>query len=174
MDKVSWADRTLPELLAGYVGEFIFTNLTSSITVHENFLSCNVYPTPINPYLSWIFYYIPRVFFESKPYSVAMNFSSYMDVGMGFALTPITESFCALGNWGPYFMPFIYFSAFYIILKLSYRYVFLYLILLSMVMDINRGEFSYFMNNFIFMTFCWICLLKIFNIAISKSRGGYE
>ncbi|WP_349487466.1 hypothetical protein [Providencia rettgeri] len=161
MDKVNWGERDIIDIIVGYVGEFIFTNLTSTITVYSNYASCDIYPSPINPYLSWIFYYIPRAFFELKPYSVAYNFSAYMDVGMGFALTPLTESLCAFRGLGPYIFPLIFTIIIYIIYKLSKKYPYIYILLISMVMDINRGEISYFINNIIFMFFIWYCLERV-------------
>ncbi|OBY37023.1 hypothetical protein PR729_10105 [Providencia rettgeri] len=102
-----------------------------------------------------------ELFFELKPYSVAYNFSAYMDVGMGFALTPLTESLCAFRGLGPYIFPLIFTIIIYIIYKLSKKYPYIYILLISMVMDINRGEISYFINNIIFMFFIWYCLERV-------------
>lgn len=161
MDKVTWGERDVVGIISGYVGEFIFPNLTGSITIFSDLNSCNFFESPINPYFSWITYYIPRVIFEDKPYSVAYNLSSYMNAGMGFALTPLTESFCALESLGPYIYPIILTFICYIVYRLSKNYTYLYIILVSMVMDINRGEISYFINNIIFMFFVWYFLEKI-------------
>ncbi|WP_183272202.1 hypothetical protein [Buttiauxella sp. A111] len=169
MDKVAWGERSFIDFISGYAGEFIFTNITSAITVYSNFTSCNIYSTPINPYLSWVFYLVPRDVFLNKPYSVAMNFSSYMDVNMGFALTPLTESLCAFKYLGPYVFPLLFTGTFFIIYKLSKKWSFLYILLLSMVMDINRGEYSYFITSYLSMVLFWVLLERL-----TKIGGGDE
>jgi hypothetical protein len=141
IDKVDLIERDLAGIAAGIFGEFLFTSGTGYIIDANYQAICR--NIDVGSYFYWLVYLVPRAVFESKPYSLAIDFANYMDMGMGFALTPIAEAYCVGYQKAWFFMlgsTVLLFSA---IALISRRSVIVYLIAVALSMDMNRGEFSY-------------------------------
>jgi hypothetical protein len=134
-------ERDLAGIAAGIFGEFLFTSGTGYIIDANYQAICR--NVDIGSYFYWLVYLVPRAVFESKPYSLAIDFATYMDMGMGFALTPIAEAYCVGYQQAWFFLLGSTLLLFAIISIMARRSVLIYLIALALSMDMNRGEFSY-------------------------------
>jgi hypothetical protein len=141
IDKVDLVERDLTGIAAGIFGEFLFTSGTGYIIDANYQAICR--NVDITSYFYWLIYLVPRVVYESKPYSLAMNFANYMDMGMGFALTPIAEAYCVgyQSAWACMLgSTLVLFAGIALAMP---RSIIIYLIGIALSMDMNRGEFSY-------------------------------
>jgi hypothetical protein len=141
IDKVDVVERDLAGIVAGIFGEFLFTSGTGYIIDANYQTICR--DVDVTSYFYWLIYLIPRAVYESKPYSLAIEFANYMDMGMGFALTPIAEAYCVGSNFAWFFLLLSTLVLFAAISFASRKSVVVYLIAIALSMDINRGEFSY-------------------------------
>jgi len=141
IDKVDLVERDLAGIAAGIFGEFLFTSGTGYIIDANYQAICR--NVDISSYFYWLIYMIPRAVYESKPYSLAMDFANYMDMGMGFALTPVAEAYCVGHQTAWIFLLCSTLVIFSLVSLASRRSVIVYLIAMALCMDMNRGEFSY-------------------------------
>ncbi|MCE7556847.1 O-antigen polysaccharide polymerase Wzy [Aliivibrio fischeri] len=164
VDKVDVNDRDMLGILSGYLGEFLFTNVTSFITLNNYSVLCSDYN--ILGYFNWISYLIPRSIFEGKPYSLAYEFAHFMDVGIGFAFTPLSESICVNPSFAGVIVSGFIFLFFYIISRLWRHRPFLYFIVYALLLDFNRAESMYYFTQIITVYLCYVIILYI--VSTSK------
>jgi hypothetical protein len=163
IDKVDLVERDLAGIAAGIFGEFLFTSGTGYIIDANYQAICR--DVDLSSYFYWLIYLIPRAVYESKPYSLAINFANYMDMGMGFALTPVAEAYCVGHHAAWFFLTFSTILLFALISLIARRSVIIYLIAMALTMDINRGEFSYTIVQIVTI----FIIYKIFLYAVSRS-----
>jgi hypothetical protein len=128
---------------------FPFFTLTHSVSKYLDGTLNFLYGSTIFFYP--ILYFIPRFFFEDKPFSLAVQFVNDIDSSMGYAYSPVTEFFVNFGILGP-FVGFFIIGI--IISKIQaykdQRFIF---ILFTMIPDFCRGELGLFIYQFIFVSF---------------------
>jgi hypothetical protein len=159
MDK-GWGG-TVYQNIAGIGGEFIFPPITFPLSLQLNFTSSEFnYPTLFDSFL----YFIPRSIFHLKNYSINIAFSNMMDIGMGFASSPLLEAYINFGEYG-YILEAILLcfilKTFTTIFNKGNNYLF-YLFAYIYLIDLNRGEISCYIRQIIEMTVVInLCLLFI-------------
>lgn len=141
IDKVDLIERDIAGIVAGIFGEFLFTSGTGYIMDAHYQAICG--EAGISSYFYWLIYLIPRAIYDSKPYSMAYEFAMYMDMGMGFALTPVAEAYCVSSEQAWLALVVSTVVLFAAIAWFSRRSAIVYLIAIALAMDFNRGEFSY-------------------------------
>lgn len=142
--------------------EFVYPFFTLSFAV-QSYLNGTLnffYGKTIFLYPFLIF--IPRVIFTSKPNSLATQFVlDNFGGGMGYAYSPIAESFVNFGLFGP---AIVFFIVGIMVSKFQefrdQRFIFIFF---TMIPDFCRGEFSTFFYQFFF-----IALFIIFIPMISR------
>ena len=150
--------------LAGMTGEFIFPYISFPLSVqrgitHEYFN----YPTLLDSVL----YFIPRSFFPQKNYSIGYTFSyMIMNVGMGFASSPLLEGYINFGEVGFLFEGILIIIILIFTTRLSKTDYMLYMFGTILLIDLNRGEVSFFVRQ-IFLI--WV-LLFLINKAVKKVK----
>lgn len=139
------------EKIASMTGEFIFPYITFPLSIQKEIsrMSFN-YPTILDS----ILYFIPRKIFPLKNYSIGYTFSyRFMNVGMGFASTPLLEGYINFGNSGFLFEAFIIGILLFYTTKKAYKDFFLFLFATIFLIDLNRGEISYYIRQLIIISF---------------------
>ncbi len=132
--------------MAGMLGEFIFPTITFPICYQLGIgLSLFNYHT----YFDAILYFIPRKIFTGKNYSIAMVFQKYMNVGMGFSSNPLLEGYINCGEIGWLIEAIFIIAILYIITKISKKNFILFIFGIIFLVDLNRGEVSYFFRRII-------------------------
>ncbi len=132
--------------LAGLLGEFIFPTITFPLCYQKR-VDINYFNYPT--YLDSFLYFIPRRIFEGKNYSIATVFSRYMNVGMGFSANPLLEGYINCGKYGWIVEAIIIVLILILISHFSRRNFVLFVFGIIFMIDLNRGETSYFFRQII-------------------------
>lgn len=119
--------------------------------------------------------FIPREIFPDKPKSLAnefvvKHFSSKYRI-IGFAYTPVTESFVNFGLLGPFFV-FLIVGRIVSFVQGSKNQV-VNFIFFTMILDFCRGEFSTVVYQFVFISLFLFLLPSIKNILLIKKVYNY-
>lgn len=119
----------------------------------------------LDPFLT----FIPRSIFTSKPNSLAVQFViDNFGGGMGYAYSPVAESFVNFGLFGP---SVIFFLLGLLISKLQefrdQRFIFIFF---TMIPDFCRGEFSSFFYQFWFVAL-FIIIIPMINKELFKRKN---
>ena len=132
--------------MAGLFGEFIFTTITFPLS-YQLGIGGQMFNYPT--YLDSILYFVPRSLFSAKNYSIAKVFMDYMDVGMGFASNPMLEGYVNCGDIGWLVEGIIISILLSIIMKYQKKNFYIFIFCIIFLVDLNRGEVSYFIRQLI-------------------------
>lgn len=139
-DKFSDADG-FSSLVYKLGGEFIFTFLTFPTTVASN---CNFYNSGVSSYLMTFLQFIPRFFWENKPFSLAQSLSNHLYQGQeGFSIVLMAEAWCTFKSGAALAFPLIAGLLFSALQKLSRHLPIIGFLAYSHALELNRGEISY-------------------------------
>lgn len=149
--------------MAGMFGEFIFPTITFPLSYQLGIgLSMFNYYT----YFDSILYFIPRKIFAGKNYSIGTIFERYMNVGMGFAANPLLEGYINCGKIGWLIEALFIIVILYLVTKFSKKNFVLFIFGIIFLVDLNRGEVSYFFRRIIEM---WV-MISVANYLSKKIR----
>lgn len=158
------------EKVASVGGEFIFPTMTFPLAIQKNFGLQNFnYPTLFDSVL----YFVPRSVFPAKNHSIAETFSSMMDINMGFAANPMLEAYINFGIYGFVFEALLFIFIVLLLLKIYRRNMILYLFGLLFLIDLNRGEVSFYIKQIGILYFTLLLLHSVigyFHYAIKFPR----
>lgn len=158
------------EKAASIGGEFIFPTMTFPLAIQKNFGWQNFnYPTLFDAVL----YFVPRSIFPTKNHSIAETFSSIMDINMGFATNPMLEAYINFGTYGFVFEAVLFIFIVLFLLKIYKRNMALYLFGLLFLIDLNRGEISFYVKQIVELYFTLLFLhsvVKYLHYAIKFSN----
>lgn len=122
-------------------GEFVFTFLTFPTTVASE---CGFYESSVSSYLMTVLQFVPRMFWDDKPFSLAQSLSNYLYDGQeGFSIVPMAEAWCTFGNGAGFAFPLIAGLLFGSLQGISRRLPIVGFIVYAHALELNRGEVSY-------------------------------
>lgn len=140
-DKFSGEADGLASIALQLGGEFVFTFLTFPTTIASE---CEFYESSISSYLMTVLQFIPRIFWNDKPLSLAQTLSNFLYDGQeGFAIVPMAEAWCTFGWGAPFIFPIIIGVLFFILQKTSSKTPIIGFIIYAHALELNRGEISY-------------------------------
>lgn len=141
------------------LGEFIFPISTLYFYVENNFNDFFFGGS----YIQFFYDFIPRFLMSDKPLPLAVDFAYLVsdpraDYVMGYAYTPITESFVNFGWFSVLILPIMISGISLCFEYLSNRFVFLPIILLSQILNFQRTEMASLGFELVLFIFCfWVC-----------------
>ncbi len=148
--------------------EFVYPFETLKISIQNYFNGSLNLLYGLSVFLYPLIIFLPRIFFPFKFESLAVTFvKTNFGGGMGYAYSPVTESFINFGVFGP---AIVFFIIGLILTKISQKkdqkFTFL---LFTLVPDFCRGEFSTSFYQLFFQSLFLIVLPLIFKGILSKS-----
>jgi oligosaccharide repeat unit polymerase len=148
--------------------EFVYPFETLKISVQNYFSGTLEFIYGLSVFLYPVLIFIPRIIFPFKFESLAVTFvQTNFGGGMGYAYSPVTESFINFGLFGP---AIIFFIIGYLVTNIfvhkNAKYSFL---LFTLIPDFCRGEFSTFFYQLFFQVMFLITLPFLLKLAIRKN-----
>jgi len=122
-------------------GEFVFTFLTFPTAIASE---CRFYESGISSYLMTILQFVPRIFWDEKPFSLAQSLSNYLyNSQEGFSIVPMAEAWCNFRQAAGLVFPLVIAVMFNFLGRISNRLPIIGFIVYAHALELNRGEISY-------------------------------
>jgi oligosaccharide repeat unit polymerase len=122
-------------------------------------------------YFSFLFLFIPRFLWASKPISLAVDFVNDLDLPMGFGFSPVAEAYLNFGDISVILFPLSIILLVTVIYRLNRVFPFLYIFLFIQILNLNRGELSAVISEIIIMYLIFNLIYKLsFSNGPEKSQ----
>lgn len=149
-------EQDINELLLNAFGEFIFPINTFIYYFNKG---ASIYEYGLT-YLNVVYNFIPKVLYPDKPVSLAIQFANLVALPgqefiMGYAYTPITESFVNFGFFCIFIFPLLLSFLSYFIEFISVKYPFLAVVFLSQALNFQRSEVTSLLFEMFFLILCF-------------------